>query len=97
MKKLVTVYELYPLNIVRDLKLQNINRVYLAGVEKAIVDLLPREKEIIDLRYKERLTYQEIAKKQELTRERIRQIKKRAIKRMGESKENYIAAMSYIK
>lgn len=91
MKKLVTVYELYPLNIVRDLKLQNINRVYLAGVEKAIVDLLPREKEIIDLRYKERLTYQEIAKKQELTRERIRQILAKSLRKLMCRQNEFIA------
>ena len=70
-------------------------------IVKMLNKMSQKERRVIELLYglngNQVRTLDEIGEMLDLTRERIRQIKKRAIKRMGESKENYIAAMSYIK
>lgn len=45
--------------------------------------LAPKEVEVIELYYKEKMNLEEIGKKLELTRERIRQIKKKGIRKLS--------------
>ncbi len=54
----------------------------LGALDGAIEKLLPREQEIIDLRFTQELTLEEIAKVTGVTRERVRQIEMRALRKL---------------
>ncbi|HZX13669.1 MAG TPA: sigma-70 family RNA polymerase sigma factor, partial [Thermodesulfobacteriota bacterium] len=60
------------------------------NVDEALFKLSPREREVIKMRfgigYKDSSTLHEIGRKLNLTRERIRQIEKTALYKLGNSK-----------
>lgn len=51
-------------------------------VQKVLSTLTYREQEVIDLRYKEELTLEEIANSLEVSRERVRQIENKALRKL---------------
>ena len=77
----------YPQNIIDIIlgtKLYDINTIpnLEENLEKAYDTLIPKEKSFIIKRYKELLTYDELAAKYNLTRERCRQIIQKALRKL---------------
>jgi DNA-directed RNA polymerase alpha subunit len=73
--------DLYPYNLAADL-LPDPERVYIPGIQAALDTLTEREKSVISSRYLDRMTYEAVAKLHNLTRERIRQIEAKALRKL---------------
>ena len=81
----------YPENLLTDIGLELIfekpeytalNDDQMAGLEHALTTIREREQEIIRLRYEEKKTLQEIGDKYELSRERVRQIIAKGVRKL---------------
>ncbi len=78
------LFVLYPFNLSKeifgceDLAL----RTFLPGLEIALAKLSAREKEILEQRYEQKLTYAAIAELHGLSRERIRQILAKTLRKL---------------
>jgi len=76
------IYDIYPLNIVDVLFDEKIPNVYLQGVLHALATLTEREQKVLSLRYKDGFTLEKTAKALNITRERVRQIEAKAMRKM---------------
>jgi len=75
------IYELYPLNLgVNILGEKNKGKIYLKGIEDAVLALPPLESLIITLRFKELLTFVEIHSCMTITMERIKQLEAKGLR-----------------
>ncbi|MBS4750342.1 hypothetical protein KG091_04545 [Carnobacteriaceae bacterium zg-ZUI78] len=76
------LYELYPYNLLTQI-VDDIYSINLRDFFNAIqTTLSPREKDIIEYLYKDRLTLDQVEKKYGVTRERIRQVSEKAKRKM---------------
>lgn len=95
------IYYTYPYNFLNDVFYdrapKELCREQLAGLEYVISKLDQREKDLINLRYIKKLTYDEIGKKYEISRERVRQILNCTIRkcRCTEMKNYILYGFSY--
>jgi DNA-binding CsgD family transcriptional regulator len=71
----------YPFNLAADL-LVDVEQIYIPGIQAALETLTERERAVVANRYVERLTYEETAKLYNITRERIRQIEAKALRKL---------------
>ena len=62
--------------------LGRVARIYVPGFLKAFEELSDREQGVIEMQYQEGLTLEDCGKKYGVTRDRIRQIRERAIRKM---------------
>ena len=90
-KKAVAEKIAYPENLVTDIGLnlvfddgvyQELTADQIDGLDHALSTILPREKDIILLRYQEQKTLQEIGDQYGVTKERIRQIVNKALRKL---------------
>ena len=81
----------YPENLLTDLGLELVfgkpeyaplNDDQVAGLAHALTTILPREQEMIRLRYEEKKTLQEIGNQYQLSRERVRQIIAKGVRKL---------------
>ena len=77
-----TIYDLYPLNLVQDILGSDLETVYIPGVGAALSLLTERERQMLSARYERGLTLEQLGKEQGVTRERIRQIIAKAIRKL---------------
>lgn len=91
----------YPINLLKELNVDiysekkvdynNISKDQLKGLEHAISTLKDREKTILLLRFKEKMTYRQIGDEYYLTASRIMQIVKKCMRMLKHpSRMNYI-------
>ena len=82
---LVELTDFYPYNLVKaaypldDLAEE---KVYMPKLKRAIASLGEREQKVLDMRYRKRMTLEETAKEFGVTRERVRQVEARALRRL---------------
>lgn len=78
------IYETYPMNLVQVVFANDDSKKYICvdGVYEAIASLTPREQAVLESRFKDRLTLEKTGKAQNLTRERIRQVEAKALRKL---------------
>lgn len=76
------IYDIYPFNVANAVVGDEIPNVYLQGIRLAISTLTEREETVIRLRFKDELTLENVGKQICLTRERVRQIEAKALRKM---------------
>lgn len=76
--------KIYPLNLVLDILtgIDEYKEIYLKGLEMAIETLTEREQKVIQYRYQYNMTLEEAGKEFDVTRERIRQIEAKALRKL---------------
>ena len=85
----VDLVEVYPYNLALDIygnkwvesKERALN-LSVRGIEKTLETLSPREKDILELRYKEKLTYEQIGKLHNITGESVRCSHSKSLRRL---------------
>ena len=78
-----TIYDYYPLNLMRDVLDKDVlDMVYIRGISTALGLLSERERQMLSARYERGLTLEQLGKEQGVTRERIRQIIAKAIRKL---------------
>ena len=88
-RKEVLKESVYPYNIFEELELEYIDPDIIADFNVILVRLTPREEEFIKLFYKDNLTLEKIGKEHNITRERVRQITAKALRRIKSLIYNY--------
>lgn len=84
---------IYPYNLILDIFTGNVKeasaididrmrRVYIPALEESIKDLTVREQHVLERRYIHAMTWDEIGKEHNVTRERVRQICHRALRKL---------------
>lgn len=76
------IYDVYPFNVADAVVGDKIPNVYLQGIRLAISTLTEREETVIRLRFKDKLTLENVGKQIGTTRERARQIEAKALRKM---------------
>lgn len=76
------IYDVYPFNVADAVMGDKIPNVYLQGIRLAISTLTEREETVIKLRFKDKLTLENVGKQIGTTRERARQIEAKALRKM---------------
>lgn len=77
----INLCDFYPFNLAADL-IVDIERIYTPGIQAALETLTERERAVIACRYRDRLTLEETARLYNITRERIRQIEAKALRKL---------------
>lgn len=82
----------YPNNLIFQAlsKKRNMDNIYIKGFYITLLEFDAREKEILELRYKYKKTFEQIAEMFNVTRERIRQIERKAIRKLKHKEYNFI-------
>ena len=88
-RKEVLKESVYPYNIFEELELEYIDPDIIADFNVILVRLTPREEEFIKLFYKDNLTLEKIGKEHNITRERVRQITAKGLRRIKSLIYNY--------
>lgn len=81
MTDLITIY---PLNLAKSIfgSEEEARKVYLPGISAALATLTEREQGVIALRFQRKMTLEQCGKEYGITRERIRQIEAKAIRKL---------------
>lgn len=81
MTDLITVY---PLNLAKSIfgSEEEARKVYLPGISAALATLTEREQGVIALRFQRKMTLEQSGKEYGITRERVRQIEAKAIRKL---------------
>lgn len=76
--------DFYPFNLALDIfgSEEIINEIYINGLLEALTTLTDREQRILKCRYEDKLTLEQVAKSENVTRERIRQIQTKALTKL---------------
>ena len=76
------IYDVYPFNVADAVVSDGMSNVYLQGIRLAISTLTEREETVIRLRFKDKLTLENVGKQIGTTRERARQVEAKALRKM---------------
>jgi len=74
--------ENYPLNLAMFLKGDSEIEINLNELEKLVESLLEKESKVIRFRFRDKLTLEEVGRKLNVTRERVRQIEAKALRKL---------------
>lgn len=76
--------DVYPWNLAADIMIdsEQVYLTYVPGLLAEVERLSDREKTVLRMRYEQAMTYEEIGKEFDLTRERIRQVGQKAIRKL---------------
>jgi DNA-binding CsgD family transcriptional regulator len=72
----------FPFNLAYDVFCEEVYKIYLPNVLSVLATLTPREHDVLVDRYINKLTYEQIAKSYGITRERIRQIVAKTLRKL---------------
>lgn len=90
------IMAIYPFNLAKSILGDETEalKVYLPGIALALATLSEREREVIRLRFQKKMTLEQCGKEHGITRERIRQIEAKAIRKLRHpSRVNMIKAV----
>lgn len=74
--------DIYPLNLARCVLADDADKAYIPGIYAALATLTEREQSVLRHRFKNGLTLQKTAEAYGITRERIRQIEAKALRKL---------------
>ena len=74
--------DIYPLNLARCVLADDAGKAYIPGIYAALATLTEREQSVLRHRFKNGLTLQKTAEAYGITRERIRQIESKALRKL---------------
>lgn len=80
----VELTDIYPLNLAKSIlgSEEEARKVYIPGISAAVATLSEREQGVLSLRFEKRLTLEQCGKEYGITRERIRQIEAKALRKL---------------
>ncbi len=90
------IMAIYPFNLAKSILGDETEalKVYISGIPLALATLSEREREVIRLRFQKKMTLEQCGKEHGITRERIRQIEAKAIRKLRHpSRANMIKAV----
>lgn len=81
---MIDLIDVYPFNLAKDIFCDEdkAKKLYVGGIEIGLSTLTDRERKILELRYKEKLTLEQCGKIEGVTKERIRQIQAKALRKL---------------
>lgn len=83
-QKDITIFDLWPYNMLLAIfyTQETASRAYLPAVETVLSTISPREQKIMRLRYQEGMTLKEVADKERIGPERVRQVQDQALRKL---------------
>ena len=87
------IYGLFPYNMILDAikgDKEELNKLYLPAFWDVYESLIPREKDVLEMYYKKRMTLKQVGKKYSMTCEGIRRIKAKGLRKIAHRKRLYI-------
>lgn len=94
--QMMQLIDIYPFNLSRDIfdSEEEARKVYIPGISAALATLTEREQGVLMCRFQRKLTLEQTAKEYGITRERIRQIQAKALRKLRHpSRANMLKAV----